>query len=276
MNCAQIIFSPTGRTMRTAKVLTDVWETKVETVDLTNPKPSQLTFQGGDLVLLAVPSYGGRVPGPVAQRLARIQGSGAYCVLLCVYGNRAYEDTLVELQDLAERQGFRVFAAVAAVAEHSIIREYAAGRPDTQDVERLQQYSRSIWDAFNCGQDIVPPMLPGNRPYKKASYIGLIPQTEKSCIECGLCAAQCPVQAISRTAPKMVERMACISCMRCVSQCPQNARKIDITTRSKIAIMLEKSCSTRKECELYIRTLPIKDKTETINILCSYQKNKPL
>ena len=72
------------------------------------------------MAVIAVPSYGGRVPGTAAGRLGAIRGNGARAVLVCVYGNRAYEDTLVELQDIAKQAGFRVTAAVAAVAEHSI------------------------------------------------------------------------------------------------------------------------------------------------------------
>lgn len=37
-----------------------------------------------------------------------------------VYGNREYEDTLVELYDIAVESGFYPAAAVAAVAQHSI------------------------------------------------------------------------------------------------------------------------------------------------------------
>ena len=134
MNCVQLIFSPTGGTMRATKAVTDLWGPGVETIDLTDPALADRAFQREDLVSIAVPSYGGRVPELAAQRLTKMRGNSARCVLCCVYGNRAYEDTLVEMQDIAEKQGFRVFAAVAAIAEHSIIHQYAAGRPDTKDI----------------------------------------------------------------------------------------------------------------------------------------------
>lgn len=112
MKFAQLLFSPTGGTQKVAEAIIGAWETEVETVDLTDPAFSPAAFQEGDLVLIAVPSYGGRVPSLAVQRLTRIQGGGASCVLVCVYGNRAYEDTLAELRDCAERCGFRVIAAV--------------------------------------------------------------------------------------------------------------------------------------------------------------------
>ena len=66
---------------------------------------------------------------PLWETLAAVCGCGARAVLMCVYGNRAYEDTLVELADTAEKAGFHVIAAVAAIAEHSVVRRFAAGRP---------------------------------------------------------------------------------------------------------------------------------------------------
>lgn len=252
MNCAQFIFSPTGGTMRAAKAITDPWETDVETIDLTDPNLEPRMFRKEDLVLIAVPSYGGRVPELAAQRLAGMQGNGAHAILCCVYGNRAYEDTLAELQDLAEKQGFRVFAAVAAIAEHSILHQYAAGRPDGHDKETLGKFSRAIWEKFNGSQDGKTPAIPGSRPYKKSGGTGLVPKAGKECVQCGLCAAQCPAQAISRETPQTTSSKKCISCMRCVVQCPHAARKVNGVMVSAAALALKKACSVRKECELYI------------------------
>lgn len=93
-----------------------------------------------DIAFLAVPCYGGRVPALAAQRIAQINGNGAKAVLVCSYGNRAYEDCLVELQDVAEAAGFRAVAAVAAVSDHSIVHRYAQGRPDKDDIARLMEW----------------------------------------------------------------------------------------------------------------------------------------
>lgn len=252
MNCVQLVFSPTGGTMRTAKAITDSWEVNVETIDLTDPALAGRAFQKEDLVLIAVPSYGGRVPELAVQRLTKMKGNNARCVLCCVYGNRAYEDTLVEMQDIAEKQGFRVFAAVAAIAEHSIIHQYAAGRPDTKDMETLQNFSRTIWEKFNSSQEGASPAIPGNRPYKKAGGVGLVPKAGKECIQCGVCATQCPAQAISREDPAVTDSKKCISCMRCVTRCPHGARKVNGAMVSAAALALKKACSIRKESELYI------------------------
>ena len=68
-----------------------------------------------------MPAFGGAAPQLALDRLSRIHGNGALCVIAAVYGNRAYEDTLVLLEDYAQTAGFQVIAAVSAVAEHSII-----------------------------------------------------------------------------------------------------------------------------------------------------------
>ena len=201
--------------------------------------------------MIAVPSYGGRVPGPAAERISKIQGNGAKAVLVCVYGNRAYEDTLVELEDIAKQAGFRITAAVAAIAEHSIARQFATGRPDQQDEAQLRTLAEKIKEKLDAG-DRSEPSIPGNRPYKKAGGAGLVPKPTKDCVKCGLCAEKCPVQAIDHNDPGEVDSNACISCMRCISVCPHSARKVSGMMLSAVSLMLKKTCSERKECELYI------------------------
>ena len=131
-------------------MLTREWSSEIFPVDLTDSKTDlgSLAFTPEDVVVIAVPSYGGRVPGTVVKRLRMMKGNGAKAILVCVYGNRAYEDTLVELQDATERAGCRIIAAVAAIAEHSIVRQYAAGRPDEQDQKQLREFARRIQE--NC------------------------------------------------------------------------------------------------------------------------------
>lgn len=253
MKSIQIIFSPTGGTAKAAGMISVRWNEEVETVDLCDRKvdPAGCAVGSDDLVLIAMPSYGGRLPALAAERLGRICGNGAACVLLCVYGNRAYEDTLVEMQDIAEGDGFRVIAAVAAVAEHSIMHQYAAGRPDRQDSEKLGQYAARILEKFRSGERTAPA-IPGNRPYKKGGGVGMVPKGGAACLQCGKCAALCPAGAISLANPKTADKDKCISCMRCVTVCPQGARKVSAAMVSVAALAMKKACSERKECELFL------------------------
>lgn len=253
MKLYDIVFSPTGGTKKVADCLTGTLEGDVTTVDLTDSKQNFNAVSLGkeDVAVISVPSYGGRVPAVAVERLGMIHGNGAQAVLVCVYGNRAYEDTLVELEDAAKQAGFQVIAAVAAIAEHSIARQFAAGRPDAQDAAQLSDFAKQIQHKLSAA-DTSEPAIPGNRPYKKAGGAGMVPKATKDCTNCGVCAAECPVQAIDKGNPKKVDEKACISCMRCITVCPQGARKINPVMLSAASLMLKKVCSERKECELFL------------------------
>ena len=255
MRYAQIVFSPTGGTQKAADAVTEMWGKDMERVDLSDAGRdfSKAAFEEGDVVLIAVPSYGGRVPALAAERLGRIHGGGARCVIVCVYGNRAYEDTLAELQDIAEMCGFCVAAAIAAVAEHSIMHQYAAGRPDRQDMEELHDFGKKILEKLKK-EDAASrvPEIPGNRPYKKAGGAGLVPKADKKCTGCGLCAEICPAQAIGKDNIRTADAGKCISCMRCVARCPESARKVNGAMVSVAALAIKKACLEKKGNELFL------------------------
>ncbi len=255
MKLVQIVFSPTGGTQKVADIITEEWKGEVAHIDLSDAGVdySRAIIGQEDIALVAVPSYGGRVPGLAAERLRKIQGHHARCIIVCVYGNRAYEDTLVELKDIVENCGFSTVAAVSAVAEHSIMHQYAAGRPDKKDTEELHGFAKTIYGKLMA--DGLPSSVlevPGNRPYKKVGGVGLVPKATKDCVSCGLCAEKCPAQAISRDDLKTADPKKCISCMRCVVRCPKSARKVNGAMVSAAALAIKKACSERKDNELFI------------------------
>ncbi len=248
MNVVEIVFSPTGGTEKVADIICGQWGKNIVRIDLSDPKTdfTKCEINEDDTVLIAMPSFGGRAPAAAVERLKQIAGNSAKCTLVCVYGNRAYEDTLVEMEDSAKACGFSVIAAIAAVAEHSIISKYAAGRPDSSDAKQLISFANRI---SNKSGDV--ETIPGNRPYKKGGGAGLVPKANKDCVKCGLCAEKCPVQAIN---PETfaADSKKCISCMRCVKQCPHNARNVNSAMVSMAALAIQKACSVRKENELFL------------------------
>lgn len=254
MVVCEIVFSPTGGTRRVARIVSEVLSAQVRTLDLTARDGAWrgASCTEDEVAVIAVPSYGGRMPSLAAERLSAISGGGARAVLVCVYGNRAFEDTLVEMEDRAVAAGFCVVAAVAAVAEHSIVRKYAAGRPDSEDRLRLEEYARRIAERLHAGADSLMEPLPGNRPYRESKRVGLVPLPSRACDGCGACARRCPAGAIDTADPKRVDEARCISCMACVAVCPKSVRRISRVKAAAVSAMLGKVCSGRRECGIFL------------------------
>lgn len=253
MKVYKIYFSPTGGTKKVSDILAEQFGDEVIDVNITESRFdfNHIDIQKDDIVIISVPSFGGRVPSVAVERLSMLKRNGASGILVCVYGNRAYEDTLVELKDTVKNSGFNVIGAISAIAEHSIARQFATGRPDKQDIQQLLKFVEEIKLKISMG-NTEEPNIPGNRPYKKASGAGVVPKASKDCIKCGICAKECPVQAIDIHNPKKVNNVNCISCMRCISVCPHQARKINAVLLLAVGIALNKVCSVRKDYELFI------------------------
>ena len=250
----QIIFSPTGGTKKVAGAIASSISTETETFELCNPESmlSETALTQDDLAIIAAPVYGGRIPTLAIERLKTwVKANGAKCVVVAVYGNRAYDDALLELYKTCTEMGFNVIAAIGAIAEHSIIRKYGVNRPDADDINELKAFGEKIKDAAATEILLAATVLKGNFPYKKA-MAGPNPTASKKCTSCGLCAKQCPVGAIPLTDLRKVNKDLCVSCMRCVSICPNKARSIGKIMHTMIALAIKKGCAERKQNELFI------------------------
>ena len=155
-------FSPAGNTRKAALMLAGELAAQVEEYDLTLPSGERRCFAPSDVVIAAGPVYGGRLPGVMAERLSRVQGNGAWFISLAVYGNRAYEDALIELDDRMEQQGFSRLASAALIAQHSIITQLAAGRPDEQDRREIAAFAGEILHKLSS-------LAEGKKPEEKAT-----------------------------------------------------------------------------------------------------------
>lgn len=263
MSNYNIYFSPTGGTKKVADVLAvNIFaengdapaELLYEELDICREiSPTEL--HENDVCIISVPSFGGRVPTVAVERLKKIQGNGAAAILNCVYGNRDWDDTLTELQDSLEVQGFRCVAAVAAVAEHSLFRQFAAGRPDAEDMSDLVRFSRKIRAAITqfTAKDYGKLRLSGSHiAYKPYAGGPFKPTGSENCTGCGFCAEECPAGAIDKANPREVNSDLCISCMRCVKVCPKHERSCDAALLKNVSEKMAPALSPRKSNFLFL------------------------
>ena len=151
-----------------------------------------------DCLIAAFPVFSGRLPAFFKAWMDQIQGRDTPAVAVVVYGNRAYEDALLELSDALESGADA--AEIASFAQALLEKGLDAAHPMTSPV-------------------------PGQRPYRKITALPLKPQTNSRCLRCGRCAAVCPVQAIDPAQPRLTDKTRCVSCTACIQACPAGARQ---------------------------------------------------
>lgn len=259
MNLKQITsiyFSPTEHTKAVVEMIAEQLAGPRESLDLTDARNRpDYSFTENEAVLVGVPVYGGRVPATAVERFRKLHGRQTPAVLVVTYGNRAYEDALAELKDVLTEQGFRPAAAAAVVAEHNILPGVAVGRPDRDDVSKLRDFAGKVQECFDkvkSNYELSDLAVKGNHPYKEYHVLPMKIKVGSGCAGCGICIKKCPVQAISRTDPKVTDTERCIGCMRCVKVCPSGQRGISRLVLFAAAQKLKKACAGRKEPEFFL------------------------
>ena len=159
------------------------------------------------------------------------------------------------MQDLLEAKGVKVIAAAAFIANHSIMRKVAVGRPDSKDMEILEEFAkkvRSKIDNLESIEKLEKLKLPGNYPYRKYNGIPLKPKGNRKCVACGACVANCPMNAIPKENPRYTDKSKCITCMGCHVICPHNARHLNVLLHELSEIPFKMKYGKRKEPDTFM------------------------
>jgi len=257
-----VSFSPTGNSKRIIEsIASTIKRIPVEHIDRTSPDAvSSIQFGPRDLVVIGAPVYAGRVAPLAVTRIQDIRAERTPAVIVVTYGNRDFEDALIELKDITEKAGFIPIAAGAFIGEHSFSgpsTPIAAGRPDAYDLAAARDFGEKISEKLSEIEELKVsycPEVPGNRPYKEGmAKLPFTPLLQASqCTQCELCIAACPTGAISLNSRIEIEQSLCIFCCSCIKTCPEHALTIDAAPLQQKQQSLYEQCSERKEPQLYL------------------------
>jgi ferredoxin/flavodoxin len=267
-----VYFSATGTTKKVVTAVAGEAAAKLgaayEEYDFTLPeaRAEALRFGGDDLVIFGTPVYAGRVPNVLLKYLGTLEGNGAAAVPVVLYGNRNYDDGLIELRDILEKHGFHTAAAAAFIGEHSFSYILAAGRPDEADLEIARDFAgkaaekiKGTADIHNldpiCVEGVPDPYRgyyqPRDRKGNPVDIRKVKPLTSEECDNCLVCADVCPMGSISRDDVREFTGI-CIKCGACIKKCPVRAKYYEDAGFLYHQHELEEGLTRRAEPELFL------------------------
>lgn len=240
-------FSATGTTEKVCRTVAEriaagLSAAAPDVYDFTLPEKRRQApeFGENDVVVFGTPVYAGRVPNVLLDYVKSVRFRGSIAVPVVLFGNRDFDDALLELSETLSDGGAVIAGAGAFVGEHAFSTVLAKGRPDEEDLGKAGELAAVVAERIrNAGgaAGVEEPEIPGEdpiRPYyrprdSKGNFIDIrkvTPVTGSSCDGCGLCADVCPMGSID---PDDVTKLTgiCIKCCACVKKCPRGAKYFD-------------------------------------------------
>jgi ferredoxin len=258
-----VCFSPTGTTKAVIQgIARGMKPDSIELIDITAPDERKRPLQTAEneLLLVAVPVYMGRVPGLLTEWLHAIKAGNTPAVGVVVYGNRVYDDALLELTNILKNRGCVPIAGGAFIGEHSFSSSgtpIAEGRPDAEDLNNAEIFGQKIREKLLSISSVhaIPDIaVPGNCPYGGVTDLWNVDfiAVGDECAQCGLCAQRCPVSAIDSKNSRLIDVEKCITCCACIKCCPQNARTMKDSPVKDASLRLNTLYHERKEPVFFI------------------------
>lgn len=265
-----VYFSPAGHTQKVVQEIAERIAEKLgvtmEEQDFTLPENrKEVThYDSGELVVFGVPVYAGRVPNKILPDVENLfKGNGAMAVPVVTFGNRAFDNALIELRNVLEDNDFHTVAGAAIVAEHVYSDKIAPGRPDAADLAEIEQFANAVADKVANADEIpekievdgIEPVPPYYTPLgtdgKPTKFLKAKPKTKDDCNECGICVKVCPMGSIDAEDPTVVSGV-CIKCQACVKKCPVSAKYFDDEAFLLHIAMLEQNYTCRAENSIFV------------------------
>lgn len=244
----KIFFSPSQTTKKVVDHIAGAFDMEDETYDLLN-FDSEKEFASSDIAIVGMPVFAGRIPKTGRDRLAKLKGDNTKAVAVVNYGNAHVTDALLELVDLLKENNFNVIAAASTVSHHSIFDGVAVGRPDENDIEKIDEFAKK------CTEKNEPLIsgIPGNKPYTDYKQLPFVISCDENlCSFCYDCISICPENAIAEDDPIETDLEICSRCTACINICPENARMFTGDAFNTKKPLFEKANSQRKEPEFYL------------------------
>lgn len=275
MKIQAMFFSPTGTTKKIVSTIKNELSKNATSLGidhevlpdfdftiLSEKSNEEVMFSSDSIVIFGVPVYAGRVPNVLLKFIAKVKADSALCVPIVLYGNRNYDDALIELKDILSNNGFKPVAAGAFVGEHAFSYTLAKARPDQDDIESAINFSSLIAKKIFKEKDLHPVEVRGHFPYRPyykplnpnkepVDIRKVKPKTNASCNDCKICVSVCPMSSIDKDDVSVLNGI-CIKCGACIKKCPVQAKYFDDIDFIRHKEELEVDFAERRPPEVFI------------------------